>query len=141
MPHNEDHPDTRNKLGQFTDGNKGNGGRRKGAKNRLNADFVVALQQDFQEHGEATIRIVRAENPRDYLKIIASILPKEFILEDGRLESMTDDELDGYLNEIRRLKSAGPGQTLELVGVREEATANGEQPRLLSSVSETEGLP
>lgn len=93
-------------TGKFVVGNGGNSGRRKGARNRLHGDFIAALQEHFAEIGKAAIDIVFKENPKDYLKIIASVLPKEFILEDGRLESMGDDELEQYLAEIRRLKLA-----------------------------------
>jgi len=97
------------KSGQFVTGTSSRG-RKKGARNRLHADFVVALQEHFQERGDAAIEIVFRESPRDYLKIIASVLPKEFVLEDGRLESMGDEEIAEYLAEIRRLKSSGVGQ-------------------------------
>ena len=97
------------KTGQFLVGTSSRG-RKKGARNRLHADFVVALQEHFQERGPAAIEIVFRESPRDYLKIIASVLPKEFVLEDGRLESMGDEEIAEYLAEIRRLKSSGVGQ-------------------------------
>ncbi|MBH5372814.1 hypothetical protein [Bradyrhizobium glycinis] len=93
------------KTGQFLPGNKGNGGRRKGARNRLHADFVVALQEHFTEFGKAAIDIVFKESPKDYLKIITAVLPKEFILEDGRLDAMGDEEIAEYLAEIRRLKA------------------------------------
>lgn len=96
------------KTGKFVAGNSV-GGRKKGARNRLHADFVVALQEHFAEVGKAAIDIVFKENPPAYLKIIASVLPKEFILEDGRLEAMGDEELEQYLADIRRLKSAGAG--------------------------------
>lgn len=100
-------------TGQFTAGGSSTG-RRKGARNRLHADFVVALQEHFATSGRAAIEIVYKESPKDYLKIIASVLPKEFVLEDGRLESMGDDELESYLEEIRRLKKT---VTLELTAV------------------------
>jgi len=112
------------KTGQFLTG--GSTGRKKGARNRLHADFVVALQDDFQVFGAATIQIVRVESPKEYLKIIASVLPKEFILEDGRLESMGDDELEEYLAEIRRLKSAGTGEA----GEDRSDTGSGTKPAL-----------
>lgn len=104
-------------TGQFLPGHKRSGGRRKGARNRLHADFVVALQEHFANQGKSAIEIVFKENPKDYLKIIASILPKEFILEDGRLETMSDDEIAGYLAEIRQLKAA-ERKTIELKAER-----------------------
>jgi hypothetical protein len=97
------------KSGQFVAGTSSRG-RKKGARNRLHADFVVGLQEHFQEKGHAAIEIVFRENPKEYLKIIASVLPKEFVLEDGRLESMGDEEIAEYLAEIRRIKSSGAGQ-------------------------------
>ncbi|MCP1931792.1 hypothetical protein [Bradyrhizobium elkanii] len=103
-------PNQDEKSGQFLPGNRGNGGRRKGARNRLHSDFIVGLQEHFAEVGKTAIDIVFKESPKEYLKIIASVLPKEFILEDGRLESMGDEELEQYLAEIRRLKSTGSGQ-------------------------------
>jgi hypothetical protein len=110
---NDNKPTQDAKTGQFiTGGGNGGGGRKKGARNRLHTDFVVGLQEHFAEFGKAAIDIVFKESPRDYLKIIASVLPKEFVLEDGRLEAMGDDELEQYLAEIRRLKSGGvePGR-------------------------------
>jgi hypothetical protein len=95
-------------TGQFVAGTS-SAGRKKGARNRLHADFVVALQEHFEERGKAAVEIVFRESPRDYLKIIAAVLRKEFVLEDGRLESMSDDELNEYLAEIRRIKASGVG--------------------------------
>jgi hypothetical protein len=97
------------KSGQFLAGNK-SGRSRKGARNRLQGNFVSALSEHFEEVGKAAIDIVFKESPKDYLKIIASVLPKEFILEDGRLESMSDEEITEYLAEVRRLQASTIGQ-------------------------------
>src|SRR5258708_1338150 len=96
------------KTGQFVSGTSSRG-RMKGSRNRLHGAFVAALEDDFREYGPKTIVTVRKERPAEYLKIVAAVLPKEFILEDGRLESMGDEELEQYLAEIRRLRAAGPG--------------------------------
>jgi hypothetical protein len=92
------------KSGQFTAGNK-SGRSRKGARNRLHSDFIMEAQEHFERVGKVAFEIVFRESPKDYLKIISGILPKEFILEDGRLESMSDEEITEYLAEIRQLKS------------------------------------
>ena len=109
-------------TGKFITG--GAGGRKKGARNRLHADFVVGLAEHFAQVGKAAIDIVFKESPRDYLKIIASVLPKEFILEDGRLEAMSDDELEQYLADIRRLKSGGTEPGRIDLGSGAKATVN-----------------
>jgi hypothetical protein len=90
------------KTGRFLTG--GSGGKRKGARNRLHGDFVAALQEHFTEIGNAAIDIVFKESPRDYLKIIVAVLPKEFIIEDGRLKGMSDEELHERLERIEQLE-------------------------------------
>ena len=42
------------KTGQFLAGTSG-GGQKRGARHRLNGDFVVALQDHFAERGQAAI--------------------------------------------------------------------------------------
>jgi hypothetical protein len=93
----------RDKKGQFL---KGSGGRPQGARNKLQATFVDALEKDFTEHGAGVINIVRIEKPADYLKIVASILPKEFVLTEGELENLSDEELLEALTLIREAKAA-----------------------------------
>jgi len=97
------------RSGQFVPGNKYGRGR-KGVRNRLHADFIAAAQEHFEQVGKVAFEIVYRESPKDYLKFISGILPKEFILEDGRLESMTDEEISEHLAEIRQLQASTTGQ-------------------------------
>src|SRR5216684_5269285 len=87
-------------LKPFAPGNPG-GARPRGAKNRLHRAFVEALHADFKEHGAAAIRICRMENPTNYLRVIASILPRELTIETAAAD-LTDDELEAM---IQRLKT------------------------------------
>lgn len=69
-------------------------GRPKGARNKLGEAFLEAMLADFTQHGQAAIEVVRAEKPDQYLKVIASILPKEMNLNvTDQLSEMSDDEL------------------------------------------------
>ena len=77
-------------------------GRMKGSRNKLGADFLYALQREFEQHGEEAIRIVRVEKPVEFLKVIASVLPKEFEIIDSRLKEIPDDELDAFIELARR---------------------------------------
>jgi hypothetical protein len=68
-------------LTPWKPGQSGNpGGRPKGSRNRLSEDFIRAFAEDFEVHGAAVIEEVRRERPSDYLKIAASLLPKDFEL-------------------------------------------------------------
>ena len=78
------------------------GGRAKGARNKISTAFLEALAADFEEHGEAAIKIMRVEKPTEYCKIIASILPKEFEINENKLMDIPDDELDILINYARR---------------------------------------
>jgi Family of unknown function (DUF5681) len=89
---------TGNNRGQWQPGQSGNPtGRPKGARSKLGEHFLKALAEDFATHGIGVIEPVRQERPHEYLKIIATILPKQMQLEDltpkREAEDLTDDEL------------------------------------------------
>ena len=66
---------------QFKIGNKGGPGRPLGSKNRLSEYFLHELFQHFEKHGREAIEQVFKERPGEYLRIIASLIPKELLLE------------------------------------------------------------
>jgi hypothetical protein len=75
-------------------GQSGNpAGRPKGARSKLGESFIDALLEDFREHGVQSIRAMRAEKAADYVKVIASILPKEIDL-SGEIETVAKDQRD-----------------------------------------------
>jgi len=68
------------------------GGKPVGSKNRLQGDFMKALSEDFAEHGKAAIVATRKNSPAQYLKVVASLMPKELEIKRP-LEDLTDDDL------------------------------------------------
>jgi len=82
-------------------------GRPKGSRNKLGEVFVKALAEDFESHGVEVIATVRAEKPDQYLKVIASLLPKEVEIKRTSLDGLTDDELAAGLEAVRALIGAG----------------------------------
>ena len=83
---------------RFKPGQSGNpAGRPKGSRNKVSEKLLEVLALDFETHGQEVIEKVRAERPADYLKIVASLVPKQMEIDDRRThmraEDLSDDEL------------------------------------------------
>jgi hypothetical protein len=98
-------------------------GRPKGSRNKLGEDFVRAMQEDFQEYGAAAIVRVREEKPDAYLKVIASILPKELNVNTNAVGELTDDELAALSALVDLARAQLLGQTGSADSTREGQTA------------------
>ena len=85
--------------GRFISGNSG-GGRPRGSRAKLGEEFIADLYAAWLVHGAATIEKVRAARPADYLKVIASILPKDLNVKESAVESMTDEELNASIKRL-----------------------------------------
>ena len=72
-------------------------GRPKGSRNKLSDAFVQVLADDFEAHGKGVVEKVCMERPQDYLKIVASVMPKLMEVDDvgppRRAADLSDDEL------------------------------------------------
>jgi hypothetical protein len=85
--------------GRFVAGNSGNGGRPKGARAVLSEAFLVDMQKAWEASGADVIATVIADRPQDFLKVVASLLPKDINLNVNPADEMTDDQL------IQRIRS------------------------------------
>lgn len=80
----------------FKPGQSGNPkGRPKGSRHKLAETFLSALYKNFETGGPETIERVRAEDPAAYLRVVASVLPKEteVTLRTHLAKELSDDEL------------------------------------------------
>jgi hypothetical protein len=91
------------------------GGRPAGARNKLQSKFLLALAEDFEQHGAAALAICRIEEPARYIAIIASLMPKELLVSDNALGDLSDEEVHTLLNRIR--------ETLKVIDVTPEKVA------------------
>ena len=85
-------------------GQSGNpAGRPRGSRNRLGEAFVDDLCADWKENGPQVIVAVRKADPSTYLRVVASILPKELSVTKGTFDDVSDDELLGLLAILRSM--------------------------------------
>lgn len=81
----------------------GNPGRPKGSRNKLGEAFIEDMLADWEANGPAAIVKVRTEKPDAYLKVVASILPKDLNININQTDHMTDEQL---VERIRSLDAA-----------------------------------
>ena len=90
-------------------------GRPLGSKNVLSEDFVAALAADFARYGLYPISRTRNKDPTGYLRVIASIIPKEISANVNHIHkhthepvSETVDWITGLLRESEKGEAEKP---------------------------------
>lgn len=94
----------------YKPGQSGNpNGRPKGSRNRLGEAFLQALASDFDQHGVDAIEKVRTEKPHEYLKVVASLLPKQVEIKEGAFDGVGDEELAALIVAAREALGVAEG--------------------------------
>lgn len=78
----------------------GNPGRPKGSRNQFGEEFIKALQNDFESHGPQAIVECRTNDATAYLKVCASVLPKQLKVTVDPLEKMDADQLRAHAKHL-----------------------------------------
>lgn len=108
---------------QFKPGQSGNpGGKPVGARNRLQGDFVAKLAEDFEKHGATAIAACRIKKPADYLRVVASLMPKEVDVRNAS-DDLTDEDLARIAVALRSYIGTGEGGT-DAIPSPESSTAH-----------------
>ncbi len=97
--------------GLFKPGASGNpGGKPVGSRNKLQGDFVRELAEDFAKHGKKAIVSVREDRPADYLRVIASLMPKEIDV-GTKFAALNDDEIAAGIAALQSFIAAAGVET------------------------------
>lgn len=70
-------------------------GRPKGARNALSENFIKDILEDWKVAGPSAIQACRLDNPGVYLKVVASLVPKELSVKNG-----TANQFDAILDQL-----------------------------------------
>jgi hypothetical protein len=107
--------DKQNKPWQFQKGapSPNPTGRPKGTKNKLSEAFIEDLHSDWLEHGKSVLKATREQNPGQYMRVVASLLPKDVNLQVTAVDEMPDEHIDETLAAVRRLIEARKGTGTE----------------------------
>lgn len=99
----------------FLPGQSGNlRGRPKGSRHKLSEAFLADLAEHWEANGIEALRRARTEDPAAYVRVIASLLPKQTEKLPNPLADLTDDELDkleASLATIRGPDDAAEGES------------------------------
>lgn len=91
----------------FEKGKSGNvGGRPREARNKLSNAFVQALLTSFNVRGVEAIERVIDEDPGAYLRVIASVMPKELDITNN-IGDLSDEQLADVITALQSAISAG----------------------------------
>lgn len=89
------------KTGEFLVGYQPMGGRPRGARSKLGETFLNALKDDFEKYGAKAIVRARKNDPVAYVKVVASLLPRELDVNvTNPLQNLATDELIARIAEL-----------------------------------------
>jgi hypothetical protein len=106
----------------FKPGQSGNPkGRPKNARSVVSNKFLNSVMEDYEEFGPAALQKAREDDPMGYIRMVASLLPKEIVVARRENEDMSDDEL-------RREIAALEGEYKDITGQAVSDIASTDSP-------------
>jgi hypothetical protein len=92
------------------------GGRVKGSRNKISEAFLKDLAAEWEVSGPDALKVMAKEEPGNFVKVVAALLPKEFEINHNQLADMDDQELELLINELGTklrtaiIRDAGDGE-------------------------------
>jgi len=102
-------------LKPFQPGQSGNpAGRAKGSRHKLGEAFIQDMYAAWETQGKAAIDRVIKDRPHEFIKSVASILPKEIEVKTTTVQELSDDDIAAALIALRSVGAlAGFGDGTE----------------------------
>jgi hypothetical protein len=79
----------------------GHSGRPQGTRNKLQGDFLRDLSEAWARDGADALKIMIKEEPSNFVRVVASLMPKEFILESVTSD-LDDEQIDELIAALRQ---------------------------------------
>lgn len=80
-------------------------GRPKGSRNKLGEAFIADVFAKWTEHGAAALDALIEQDPGGFVRVVASLMPKEMIVKD-ELSDVSDEELVFFVHTLREMLRA-----------------------------------
>ena len=82
-------------------------GRRTGARDKLQTDFLRDLAEAWELDGKGALWVMCKEEPSRFVQVCASLMPKEVAFEvGGPLAELSDEDLADMLEVVRQLRAS-----------------------------------
>lgn len=97
----------RSSNGKLLPGAKLGQGRPQGSRDQLTRAFLFQLADTFQRKGKAAMERLADTDPAAFIRVCASLMPKDIKVSSGPLGHLSEQELDALAYAAQRLADAG----------------------------------
>jgi len=98
-----------NVVPRWKPGESGNpAGRPLGARNRFSEDVIHVIAADWAAGGAETVARVRLTDPSTYMRVVASILPKDVLVNVQQQTAIPAEDMGLLVQLLRTIRDAVP---------------------------------